>query len=133
MAKLLWRKTNQATLDTLNGRSGGQYDIRLARGDEFAEFFSGLPLSELTEHGGYTLTVPISQAPQPLGVPAQSLRVRFMGPQSKRRDWNIPSQRPETAYPLWRPDSVGRDTEAVDTDYVFFDSRRRFAVSRAVG
>jgi hypothetical protein len=25
-----------------------------------------------------------------------------MGADSERRDWNIPSQRPETAYSLWR-------------------------------
>lgn len=119
MAKLLWRRTNQATLDSLHGLSRGQYDIRLTRSDEFSDFFSDLPRSGITEHGGYTLVVPLAAVHAPIEVPAQPLRVRYMGSGSRRRDWYIPSQRPDTAYPLWRPDIVGRGHEvALDTDYV---------------
>jgi hypothetical protein len=102
---LLWRRVLQATIDTLRGESRGQYDIRLARPDGIDEFFEGLP-REATELGGYTLQVPLEPVASPIAVPALSIEVAYIGPQSARDDWRVPSQRPDTAYPLWR-DGVG--------------------------
>lgn len=116
---LLWRICNQATFDSLHGKSKGQYDIRLTSKPAVAEFFQGLPHEEATELGGYTIQVPITAFSGPDPVPESTLAVRYMGPNSERKDWNIPAQRPETAYPLWRPGRGVPDTfEAAAKDYV---------------
>lgn len=116
-AQLLWRKVLNATIDTLRGRSSGQYDIRLARPEGIEEFFAGLPRT-YTDLGGYNIQVPIAATTAPVPTAATSLTVAFIGPESERRDWRIPSQRPETAYPLWRL-GVGlrHDTES-GTDFI---------------
>ena len=105
---ILWRRCNQATFDSLNGNSRGQYDIRLTRGD-FELFFLGVPQINSTELGGFDLEVQFQPFTGPQPVAATSVTIRFMGQNSARRDWNIPSQRPDTAYPLWRP---GRGVDA---------------------
>ncbi len=119
MAQVLWRLVEDATLDTLNDRSRGQYDIRLTRDEAFERFFEGLPRTGVTALGGFTISVPIEAAPGPPSVEPRTLRVRHMGPRSRRRDWYIPSQRSSTAYPLWRP-GVRFDPAQTrpDTDYV---------------
>jgi hypothetical protein len=101
VASLLWRRWNQATFDTLHGRSRGQYDIRLNTGVE--GFFDGLEWTNQTELGGFDLSLNIAAYEGPSPVPDQMLVVRFMGEQSERRDWYIRAQRPGSAYPLWRP------------------------------
>lgn len=100
---VLWRRVLQATIDTLTDDSKGQFHIALTTNPLIAQFFDGLPQKNPTPHGGYELDVPIAGFDGPNPVPAQSLTVRYMGPSSKRKDWNIPSQRSATAYPLWRP------------------------------
>jgi hypothetical protein len=102
VSAILWRRVNKATVDTLRGQSRGQYDIRLAQPAGISDFFSGVPRQDKTGLGGYTLHIPIEGYEGANPVPSQSIRVRYMGDRSERRDWNIPSQRPETAYPLWR-------------------------------
>jgi len=102
ISAILWRRVNKATVDTLAGQSRGQYDIRLAHPAGISEFFSGAPRQDETRLGGYTLHVLIESYEGADPVPSQSIRVHYMGDRSERRDWNIPSQRPETAYPLWR-------------------------------
>ncbi len=99
---ILWRKCNQATFDSLIGHSKGQYHIGLSKGD-FESFFIGLSQSSVTDLDGYDLVVPIQEFTGPQPVPEANITVRFMGPKSARRDWNIPSQRPGTAYTLWQP------------------------------
>jgi hypothetical protein len=101
-AELLWRKVLEATIDTLEGRSRGQYDIRLARPEGIERFFSGLPRTPETPLGGYDVTVPLAAASTPIPVPETPLSVAYIGPKSQRVDWRIPSQRPDSAYPLWR-------------------------------
>lgn len=129
MAQIMWRLVEDATLDTLNDRSRGQYDIRLTRDPAFERFFDGLSRTGVTALGGFTISVPIEAAPGPPPISAQALRVRYMGPKSRRCDWYIPSQRSSTAYPLWRP-GVGFDpaTTNPDTDYVLLirDDSGRF-------
>lgn len=98
---ILWRRWNEATFDSLQGHSKGQYDIRLSTA-EFAPFFADVARTEHTDLGGYSIDVPLHAFTGANPVPGQQVTVRFMGAQSKRRDWNIPSQRPETAYDLWR-------------------------------
>ena len=128
-ARILWRRANQATLDTLRGRSRGQYDIRLTRSPDFERFFSGLRRIERTELGGFTQRVPIEPViTESAEIPEQELRVRYMGPASQRRDWYIRAQRPSTAYPLWRPGTGPSDATDADTDYVLLirDSEDQF-------
>jgi 5-methylcytosine-specific restriction enzyme B len=67
-----------------------------------ATFFRGVPQRAQTALGGFTLDVHVEAFEGANPVPAQKLIVRYMGGKSVRRDWNIPSQRPATAYPLWR-------------------------------
>ena len=105
IAAILWRRVNQATFDSLRGESKGQYDIRLTALAGLQEFFAGVPQVDPTDKGGYTLTLTIAPFEGPQPIEEQELRVRYMGPRSERRDWYIASQRPDTAYPLWR---VGR-------------------------
>ena len=99
--QLLWRKVLGATIDTLRGESRGQYDIRLAKPEGIHEFFAGLP-RQPTDLGGYNVQVPLEATVAPIPVPPTSIEVAYIGPESRRDDWRIPSQRPETAYPLWR-------------------------------
>jgi 5-methylcytosine-specific restriction protein B len=100
---VLWRRVLKATIDTLLDNSPGQFHIALTTNALIPTFFDGLPQKNPTQHGGYDLEVPIAEFDGPDPVPEQLLTVRYMGASSKRRDWNIPSQRKNTAYPLWRP------------------------------
>jgi hypothetical protein len=102
-AELLWRRVLQATIDTLEGRSRGQYDIRLTRPTGIENFFAGLPRSPPSDLGGFEVDVPLAAASSPRTVPEMALTVAYIGAGSTRKDWRVPSQRPETAYPLWRP------------------------------
>lgn len=100
---LLWRRVLEATLDTLTDGSKGQFHIALTKNASISNFFEGLQQYSPTDHGGYELRVPIAAFEGPNPVPTQTLIVRYMGSRSIRKDWNIPSQRSMTAYPLWRP------------------------------
>lgn len=99
---LMWRRINDATVQSLAGRSAGQYHITLGVRDKYAPFFSGVEPHSPTALGGFTLDVPIEPFDGRKPVSAETLQIRYMGEGSARKDWNIPSQRPETAYPLWR-------------------------------
>lgn len=89
---IVWRNLNKATFDTLNNRSPGQYDIRLGSAD-YSAFFDGLPRENATNIGGFSLTVPLTSFPTADTGASTPLVVRYMGNDSSRRDWNIPSQR----------------------------------------
>jgi 5-methylcytosine-specific restriction enzyme B len=105
LSAILFRRVNKATVDTLIGKSTGQYHITIGSSDDVADFLNNLPRSEENARGGFTIEVPIEPYEGTDPVPAQTLLIRSMGEQSSRGDWNIPAQRPKTAYPLWR---VGR-------------------------
>lgn len=117
-ARLLWRRANKATLDTLRGNSKGQYDIRLGRSQPVADFFAGLP--QIQDHKGTRIAIatdPVLYAAGEAEIPGWELVIRRMSSKSERRDWYIRAQRPKTAHPRWRP-GVGPDTEtAPETDY----------------
>jgi len=100
---LLWRRVNKATYDSLKGISRGQYDIRLGRTPNYESFFMGIDPTNETDLGGFDLVIPI--APFEGEDPAQetTIIIRYMGPESQRKDWYIRAQRPDTAYPLWAP------------------------------
>jgi 5-methylcytosine-specific restriction enzyme B len=102
ISSILWRKVNKATVDTLTGRSRGQYDIRLTQPPGISEFFRSVERKDLTPLGGFSLYPILEPFEGVSPVLRQPIKVRYMGDRSERRDWNIPSQRPETAYPLWR-------------------------------
>ena len=126
--KILWRLVMEATIDTLRGRSRGQYDIRLGRPERLAEFFSGVPRTAITPLGGFTLTIPLESYGGPDPLPGETVHVRYMGELSRRRDWYIASQRPTTAYPLWRLGRGLRNETEPNTDYVVVvrDPEERF-------
>lgn len=114
----LWRKCNAATLDSLMGVSRGQYHITLQAHD-YVPFFRNLGQTNPTPRGGFEIIVPLQPFTGANPVKGTNITVRFMGSSSARRDWNIRSQRPETAYELWRegrgfanPATVG------DQDYI---------------
>lgn len=109
---IMWRRLQQANFDSLDGMSRGQYDIRLGRDNDVAAFFDGVPQLNNSALGGYELRVPIAAFDGANPIQATELRVRFMGQQSERRDWNIPSQRPDTAYQLWRLNRVNPNRAA---------------------
>ncbi len=115
---IFWRKCHQATLDTLEGVSTGQYHIALQTHD-FSGFFQGVQKKNNTDLGGYELDVPIESFSGQGPVDALTLTFKFMGQKSARKDWNIPAQRPDTAYPLWRKGrgyvSAGA---AIQNDYI---------------
>ena len=99
---ILWRNYNKATYNTLTGVSKGQYDIRLGASGKLLTLFGGLPTSNQTENGGYDISLPLEGYHfQGTPVADQNITVRYMGPDSVRKDWNISSQRPGTAYPMW--------------------------------
>jgi 5-methylcytosine-specific restriction protein B len=93
---ILWRNFNQATIDTLRGKSAGQYDIRLGKRDGYSAFFEGITRKNQTKFGGYDLNIQLEEVlDSSLNVVCEkkTLVVRFMGENSQRKDWNIPSQR----------------------------------------
>lgn len=101
---VLWRNFNKTTFDTLKGKSSGQYDIRLGSTLDLDKFFTGEKHENKTALGGYDINIKV----QEYGIPGNPdytskspLTIRYMGGSSSRKDWNIPSQRPTTAYPLW--------------------------------
>lgn len=99
---ILWRQVTKTNYNTLSGTAKGEYDIRLGIDDEIDSFFRGVSKTDQTALGGYTLKIDLAPLESTSPVPKTPLRVRYMGPRSSRGDWNIPSQRPDTAYPLWR-------------------------------
>lgn len=99
---IMWRNYNQATFDTLTGVSKGQYDIRIGASKELQNLFSGLATSNPNTNGGYEISLQIEgYSFRGNTVSTQNLSVKYMGPNSVRKDWIISSQRPETAYPMW--------------------------------
>jgi 5-methylcytosine-specific restriction enzyme B len=127
---VLWRRVLQATIDTLQDASKGQFHIALTANPLISVFFDGLPKQKPTQNGGYELEVPIAAYDGPSPVTGQTLTIRYMGKNSARRDWNIPSQRSDTAYPLWRPGRafpVGKPpSPGVDTIILVRDQHDRF-------
>lgn len=131
LTAILWRRVLEATVDTLAGRSKGQYDIRLGRSERVLEFFEGLVQEDATDLGGFSLNVPIEAFEGANPVDKQTIQIRYMGEASKRRDWNTPSQRPTTAYPLWREGRglpSGHVYDSSDNQYVILakDSENKF-------
>jgi hypothetical protein len=97
----LWRRCNKATIDSLVGDSRGQYHITLKTG-EFDSFFRGINSQKPTDLGGYDYIVRLESFTGTVAVERHDITIRYMGAKSARKDWNIPSQRPESAYELWR-------------------------------
>jgi 5-methylcytosine-specific restriction protein B len=104
LEKILWRRvdgSDSATIKSLIGESRGQYDIRLTSYD-FIGFFLNLSKEDETQLGGFDIRVPICAIDCEPRINETEIVVRFMGPDSSRKDWYIRSQRPESAYFAWR-------------------------------
>ncbi|MDC3190570.1 AAA family ATPase [Pseudoalteromonas elyakovii] len=99
---ILWKKVMQATVDTLIGKSSGQYHIELGRGSAIEQFFDGFSRDSETEKGGFEVILPIHPVGGDSPVEPYELTFKYLGPDSARKTWYIRAQRPETAYPLWR-------------------------------
>ena len=137
---VLWRRANRATLQTLKGESGGQYHIELVAegahagqhrvGNQLRAFFA----SVLPDEPDWTVRVEFDIPLQPLGdgrsVPAQMLSAYYLGEKTARSSWNIPSQRPETAYPLWLPprswNAGAPPPDGADTVLLILDEHDRY-------
>ena len=116
VSSILWRRVNQATINTLIGQSRGQYDIRLTSSVDLTSFFEGIEPHDMTDLGGFTMDVPIEPYEGQDPVPEEILNVRFMGEQASRsRDWYIRAQRPNSAYLLWRPGRAFDANAALDS------------------
>jgi 5-methylcytosine-specific restriction protein B len=124
----LWRNANAATMRSLSGQSSAQVDVRLnkQRDDhDVARFFDLAARTKLPvpvpkggrATGSFKVEVPIEPMEGADPVPSTTLTLLNMGPNQKassRRDnWNIVSQTPASAYPLWRP---GRAFPAGETE-----------------
>lgn len=124
----LWRKANSSTLDTLLGESKGQFDIRFNR-TNYSGFFKGVPKENLTSDGGFEIKVPIESFDGPVKVDSKEIIVRAMGQKTQRKDSYIKSQRPDTAYDLWREKRGFASRGAVGSnDYIIIvrDSDNKF-------
>ena len=102
---VLFKRITDINWRTLTGRERGQYDLRLGSDAQFETFFDNVPSEEQTDLGGWLRRVPIEayDGDNPVGL--SEIPVRYMGPQSSRRDFYFKSQkydRPE-AYELWKP------------------------------
>ncbi len=126
---VLWRRVLKATIDTLIGEAKTQYDIRLTADAQIAPFFDGVA-QVAGGNGGYTIHAPIAAFDGPNPVPPTTLEVHYMGSQSARKDWNLPSQRPTTAYPLWRPGRAfpkgSPPSDGTDTIILIRDDQNQF-------
>lgn len=111
---ILWRKVTDTNYNTLDGTAKGEYDIRLGRDDLVDGFFAGLTRANPTSLGGFTLEIDLAPLESTDPVPQSKLRIRHMGAKSERQDWYIASQRPTTAYPLWRLPRVAPDRTQVN-------------------
>lgn len=118
VSALLWRRCQKATLDTLLGESRGQYHIALPDRDYDKFFFNISPINR-TSIGGFDIPVTLAPFLGPMAIPASQITFHYLGDESQRKDWNIQSQRPNTAYPLWRQGRGFLDREHVgDRDYI---------------
>jgi hypothetical protein len=115
---ILWRRCEKATVDTLHGISKGQYHIELNRDPGLEEFFKGLQRINPNADGGYDIVVPIEPFDGEPPVSAKELTIKYLGEGKVRKSWYIRSQRPDTAYELWRPGRGVPDT--------FVDGAREF-------
>lgn len=69
---------------------------------ELAGFLGDLPRRDETNLGGYYVDIPIQPFDGDPNVPEATLRLKYMGSQSQRKDWLFPGQATDP-YPLWAP------------------------------
>jgi 5-methylcytosine-specific restriction protein B len=99
---VLWKKVMEATIDTLTGKSTGQYHIELGRGSGVEAFFDCCNQGNQNATGGFEIDLPIERVDCNPAVASETLPIKFLGANSARKTWIMSSQRPTTAYPLWR-------------------------------
>ena len=104
VSAVFWRRVLVASFKALHQAYSGQYHITIPAGaeDQWKEFLGELPQYDPTDKEGFTIDIPIERFDGNPPVEAQSLRVRYMGTASSRKDWNFPAQSTD-AYPLWAP------------------------------
>jgi 5-methylcytosine-specific restriction enzyme B len=101
---IFYRRLTDTNVGALTGKHRGEYDLRLGRRiDGIREFFELFPDEDTTPLGGWTKEVVFAPYDGPSAVPRRTVRFRYMGEESQRRDYYFASQRLEDAYDLWRP------------------------------
>lgn len=102
VAAILFARISSTNARTLLGQFKGQYDLRLGSDAAFDSFSTGVADQDPTNNGGWTRAIPIEAVEGANPVPAQALSLRFMGPQSQRKDFYFRGQT-TSPYPLWAP------------------------------
>ena len=104
VAAVFWRRVLEATHKTLHGGYKGQYHIAIPSdgGQSLEAFIEGLERYNPTGHEGFSVDVPVARFDGEHSVEAQIVKLRYMGPKSRRKDWNFPGQS-TNPYPLWAP------------------------------
>lgn len=99
---VFWHRISETNWKTLHKLYKGQYDLRMPQTVELAGFLGNLPRRDETNLGGYYVDIPIQSFDGDPGVPEATLSLKYMGPESERKDWLFPGQATEP-YPLWAP------------------------------
>ena len=101
---VFWRRIWEASHKALHAQYSGQYHITVPGtiGEELDGFLEGLTRYDPTNNGGFTIDIPIQRFDGTPSVEPQSIKVRYMGQMSARKDWNFPAQS-TGAYPMWGP------------------------------
>ena len=104
VAAVFWRRVLEATHKTLHGDYKGQYHIAIPAdvGQSLEVFIEDLERYDPTGHDGFSVDVPVARFDGEHSVDEQFLKLRYMGPESQRKDWNFPGQS-TNPYPLWAP------------------------------
>ena len=127
---VFWRRVLEASHKTLHGEYAGQYHITVpvTVSDDLLTFLGELPRYGPTENNGFSIDIPIEGFDGLSPVPPQSLKIRYMGADSARKDWNFPAQSTEP-YPLWAPNRGVPDVyNAAGREYIMLikDDSGRF-------
>lgn len=102
---VLYKKVTDIIWRALSAKERGQYDLRLGTDAAFGAFFSSVPVTDPTPQGGWTRHVTFEAFDGAQPVPPHSLRFRYMGRDSQRKDFYFASQNHvgDESYPLWHP------------------------------
>lgn len=97
---VLFRRVKEINVRALRGEEKGQYHVTLTAAPDLSSFAREIPETDPTANGGWTRLIPLEPFLGSTPVPASSLKFRFMGPRSQRRDYNFAGQS-SAPYPLW--------------------------------
>lgn len=100
---VLFRKLTNSNADMFLGNNRGEYDLRFGRLAEIQDFTDSIAEEDPTALGGWTKRIPVQPFEGASSVPAEKLRLRFMGPSGARSNDTYIASQSSSAYPLWAP------------------------------